>query len=117
MHIISLILQFPCIEFLEVLRNLQFVWKSKSGEPFGGQKCSIPAKKPNARRTGSRGEGPAAEEAMGLTWGRRRGGFGAKATLWVKAQHEGALPPPCIVRKDPRVPHTARRPCAPMLGV
>ena len=27
----------------------------------------------------------------------------AKATLWVKAQHEGALPPPCIVRKDPRV--------------
>ena len=32
-----------------------------------------------------------------------------KFTLWVKAQHEGALPPPCIVRKDPRVPHTARR--------
>ena len=30
-------------------------------------------------------------------------------TLWMKAQHEGALPPPCIVRKDPRVPHTARR--------
>ena len=29
--------------------------------------------------------------------------------MWVKAQHEGALPPPCIVRKDPRVPHTARR--------
>ena len=27
----------------------------------------------------------------------------------VKAQHEGALPPPCIVRKDLRVPHTARR--------
>ena len=26
---------------------------------------------------------------------------------WVKAQHEGALPPPSIVRKDPRVPHTA----------
>ena len=25
--------------------------------------------------------------------------------MWVKAQHEGALPPPCIVRKDPRVPH------------
>ena len=22
---------------------------------------------------------------------------------------KGALPPPCIVRKDPRVPHTARR--------
>ena len=28
---------------------------------------------------------------------------------YIKAQHEGALPPPCIVRKDPRVPHTARR--------
>ena len=28
----------------------------------------------------------------------------AKATLWMKAQHEGALPPPCIVRKDPRFP-------------
>ena len=35
--------------------------------------------------------------------------FVSKATLWGKAQHEGALPPPCIVRKDPRVPHTARR--------
>ena len=33
----------------------------------------------------------------------------SKATLWMKSQHEGALPPPCIVRKDPRVPHTARR--------
>ena len=33
----------------------------------------------------------------------------SKATLWVKAQHEGALPLPGIVRKDPRVPHTARR--------
>ena len=33
----------------------------------------------------------------------------SKATLWVKAQHEGALPPPCIVRRGPRVPHTARR--------
>ena len=33
----------------------------------------------------------------------------SKATLWVKAQHERALPPPCIVRKDPRVPHTARQ--------
>ena len=29
-------------------------------------------------------------------------------TLWVKAQHEGALTPPCIIRKDPLVPHTAR---------
>ena len=25
------------------------------------------------------------------------------------SQHESSLPPPCIVRKDPRVPHTARR--------
>ena len=33
----------------------------------------------------------------------------SKATLWVKAQHEGALPPPCTVRKDPRVENTARR--------
>ena len=32
----------------------------------------------------------------------------SKATLWVKAQHEGALPPPCIVRNDPRVPHISR---------
>ena len=32
----------------------------------------------------------------------------SKATLWVKAQHEGALPPPCIVRNDPRVPHPGR---------
>ena len=32
-----------------------------------------------------------------------------KATLWMKAQHEGALPPPGIVRKDPRVPHTSRK--------
>ena len=38
-----------------------------------------------------------------------RGPASSKATLWVKAQHDGALPPPCIVRKDPRVPHTARR--------
>ena len=41
-------------------------------------------------------------------WGRKADPS-SKATLWVKAQHEGALPPPCIVRKDPRVPHTARR--------
>ena len=25
----------------------------------------------------------------------------SKATLWVKTQHEGALTPPCIIRKDP----------------
>ena len=29
----------------------------------------------------------------------------SKATLWVKAQPEAALTPPCIVRKQPRV-HT-----------
>ena len=40
-------------------------------------------------------------------WGTAKGPDpSSKATLWVKAQHEGALPPPCIVRKDPRVPHT-----------
>ena len=27
----------------------------------------------------------------------------------VSGEHEGALPPPCIVRKDPRVPHAALR--------
>ena len=49
-----------------------------------------------------------AHSAVGLR--RTRGPDpSSKATLWVKAQHEGALPPPCIVRKDPRVPHTARR--------
>ena len=39
-------------------------------------------------------------------WGRTE-----SDTLWVKAQHEGALPPPCIVRKDPRVPHTIGKDC------
>ena len=32
-----------------------------------------------------------------------------KATLWMKAQHEGALTPLCIVRKNPQVPHTAQQ--------
>ena len=32
-----------------------------------------------------------------------------KATLWAKAQHKGALTPPRIIRKNPQVPHTARR--------
>ena len=31
------------------------------------------------------------------------------ATLWMKAQHEGALTHPGIVRKDSQVPHTARQ--------
>ena len=34
----------------------------------------------------------------------------SKATLWVKAQHEGALPPPCIVRKDTRWSPTFHNP-------
>ena len=33
----------------------------------------------------------------------------SKATLWMKAHHEGALTPPCIVWKKPQVPHTARQ--------
>ena len=33
----------------------------------------------------------------------------SKATLWVKAQHEGALPPPCIIQKNPQGLHTARQ--------
>ena len=32
-----------------------------------------------------------------------------KATLWMKAQHEGALTPPCTARKNPQIPHTARQ--------
>ena len=33
----------------------------------------------------------------------------SKATLWMKAQIEGALTPQCIVWKSPQVPHTARQ--------
>ena len=33
----------------------------------------------------------------------------SKATLWVKARHEGALTPLCIVRENPQVPHTAQQ--------
>ena len=32
-----------------------------------------------------------------------------KATPWLKAQHEGALTPPCIVWKTLQVPHTAQQ--------
>ena len=32
-----------------------------------------------------------------------------KATLWMKAQHEGALTPSCILWKKPKVPLTARQ--------
>ena len=47
--------------------------------------------------------------AWKIPWMGEPGGLQSMGSLWVKAQHEGALPPPCIVRKDPRVPHTARR--------
>ena len=29
--------------------------------------------------------------------------------MWMKAQHEGALTPLCIIRKNPQVPHTAQQ--------
>ena len=39
----------------------------------------------------------------------------SRATLWVKAKPEAELTPPCIIRKHPRVPHTARRgACGPL---
>ena len=44
-----------------------------------------------------------AQSPTGLTQLSTHPDPSSKATLWVKAQHEGALPPPCIVRKDPRV--------------
>ena len=39
----------------------------------------------------------------------RGSGTSLKATLWMKAQHEGALTPSCILRKKPKVPLTARQ--------
>ena len=33
----------------------------------------------------------------------------SNATLWMQSQHEGALTPPCIIRKNPQVPNTARQ--------
>ena len=33
----------------------------------------------------------------------------SNATLWMKAQHEGALTPKCIVWKNLQIPHTARQ--------
>ena len=33
----------------------------------------------------------------------------SKAALWVKAQPEGALTTPCVVREQPQVPHTAQQ--------
>ena len=33
----------------------------------------------------------------------------SKETIWMKAQHEGALTRSCIVRKNPQVPHTAQQ--------
>ena len=39
----------------------------------------------------------------------------SNATLWMKSQHEGALTPPCIVRKNGQVPNTAKHvACQPM---
>ena len=39
----------------------------------------------------------------------------SKAILWIKAQHEGAVTPRCIVQKNPQVPHTNRQvACHPM---
>ena len=32
-----------------------------------------------------------------------------KENLWMKAQHEGALTPSCIVRKNPQIPNTVRQ--------
>ena len=88
-------------------------WDASLGTPLeeglsrslsgGGGKPSCPS--PSAGDL--RGERP---RFPGLPLRRTRGPDpSSKATLGGKAQHEGALPPPCIVRKDPRVPHTARR--------
>ena len=60
--------------------------------------CSSPGE--NARSWEALGE--ASQGQSSLSAGRGPDPT-SKATLWVKAQHEGALPPPCIVRKDPRV--------------
>ena len=39
----------------------------------------------------------------------------SKETIWMKAQHEGALTPPCIIQKRPHFPYTARQEaCQPM---
>ena len=50
-------------------------------------------------------ENPCTEEAVHSCspWGRTE--LDTTEVTW--QQHEGALPPPCIVHKDPRVPHTA----------
>ena len=42
-----------------------------------------------------------------MEWGETELPKGENIKILMKRQ--GALPPPCIVRKDPRVPHTARR--------
>ena len=33
----------------------------------------------------------------------------SKAILWIKAQHEGAVTPQCIVQKNPQVPSLSSR--------
>ena len=37
-----------------------------------------------------------------------------KENLWMKAQHEGALTPACIVQKNPQVPQTFQVDCHPV---
>ena len=50
-------------------------------------------------------------EAGGLlficSWANSAAQAAAERGTPAAGPHEGALPPPCIVRKDPRVPHTA----------
>ena len=54
-------------------------------------------------RTAPSGRGarrqPSAERLWYVSVNGRGPDPSSKATLWLKAQHEGALPPPCIVRK------------------
>ena len=46
-----------------------------------------------------------------ITRNKASGGDGIPVELFQSLKDDAvkALPPPCIVRKDPRVPHTARR--------
>ena len=90
----------------ELLRSHQ---GSQVPFPTSGRNMGLPWRGNSRRATWV---GPQAERPRfpGPLLRRTRGpGPSSKATLWLKAQHEGALPPPCIVRKDPRDPHTARR--------
>ena len=67
------------------------------GRPVPALPCHQPALPAGLRDTAAMGLG----RFPGPLLRRTRGPDpSSKATLWVKAQHEGALPPPCIVRKD-----------------